>query len=87
MGVGAFSCADLQFEQLVGVTRPGLAMPSQPQRPMTKVERTKFRRELQEQRGALVAAKREAVLAEVQAMDADALVATVREAETELHGA
>ena len=75
---------DEQYAQLLGVTRPGLAAPGQPQRPMTKVERSKFRRELQDARSAVVTAKVQTIRAEVAGLDDDALGDLVEEAEDEL---
>ena len=76
--------SEVQYAQLLGVTRPGLAAPGQPQRPMTKVERSKFRRDLQEARSAVVAAKIQTIRAEVEGLDDDALSDLVEEAEDEL---
>jgi hypothetical protein len=75
---------DAQHAQLLGVDRPGLAAPGQPQRPMTKPERSKFRRELQEARSAVVAAKVLMVVEEMDAISDEELRAVVLEAEAEL---
>jgi len=76
--------SDKQFQQLLGVERPGRAVPGQPQRPMRKDERTQFRRELQARRQDIVAAKKEAVETELKDLGDDLLEPIVREAEAEL---
>lgn len=76
--------SESQYKQLLGVTRPGLAAPGQPQRPMTKPERAKFRRELQEARTAIVTAKIETIRNEVEEMDDERLAELVAQAEDEL---
>jgi len=80
----ALEMSDKQFQQLLGVERPGRAVPGQPQRPMRKDERTQFRRELQARRHTIVAAKKEAVETELKALEDDLLEPIVREAEAEL---
>lgn len=73
-----------QYAQMLGVERPGRALAGQPQRPMTKMERSKFRAELQAARESYMDVKRTEVLDELVAMGDDALLAVVAEAEAEL---
>jgi len=76
--------ADGEFAQLVGVNRPAKALPGQPQRPMTKAERTTFRRALQDTRAELLESKVLAVREEVHSLEDEALAVLVSEGELEL---
>ena len=59
--------SEKEYLQLLGISRPGKAVPGQPQRPMRKAERTEFRRNLQAARQAIVAAKHQAIEDELTA--------------------
>eukprot|EP00041_Stephanoeca_diplocostata_P041801 m.8995 g.8995 ORF g.8995 m.8995 type:complete len:329 (+) comp6795_c0_seq1:90-1076(+) len=71
-------------KQLLGVDRPGLAVPDQPQRPMTKRERAVFRKELRAARRAVLQEKKRTLQEEISEMSDENLTVVVRAGEKEL---